>query len=104
MAGNREFVDFDVTLSPDAIPGVTVMRYDLSVSGVIVARLRPDLDIVTAPRQVVRRTARARAARHAFASYAFEDRQRVLDRVAAVRISAGLDVFLDCLSLHLGEQ
>jgi hypothetical protein len=27
----------------------------------------------------------------------------VLDRVAAVSISAGLDVFFDCLSLHSGE-
>ena len=103
--GEQELVDFDVTVSLDATPGVTVMRYDLSVGGVIVARLRLDLDIVTTPREVLgRRTARAVAARDAFASYASEDRQRVLDRVAAVRISAGLDVFLDCLSLHPGEQ
>src|SRR5712692_1516990 len=32
------------------------------------------------------------------------DRQRVLDRVAAVTMSAGLDVFFDCLSLHPSEE
>jgi len=49
-------------------------------------------------------TVKAEAARTAFASYASADRARVLDRVAAVRISAGLDVFLDCLSLHPSEE
>ena len=37
-------------------------------------------------------------------SYASKDRQRVLDRVAAVRIAAGLDIFLDCLSLNPGDR
>lgn len=54
-------------------------------------------------RQGAVQTAKIEAARTAFASYASTDRDRVLDRVAAVRISAGLDVFLDCLSLHPGE-
>jgi hypothetical protein len=44
------------------------------------------------------------AARTAFASYSSKDRDRVLDRIAAVRIAAGLDVFLDCLSLNPGEE
>lgn len=35
----------------------------------------------------------------AFASYASADRDRVLDRVASIRINSGLDVFVDCLSL-----
>jgi len=40
----------------------------------------------------------------AFASYAAEDRPRVLDRIAAIRIATGLDVFMDCLSLDPSQQ
>lgn len=40
----------------------------------------------------------------AYASYASEDRMRVLDRVASLSAIAGIDVFLDSLSLHPGEQ
>jgi hypothetical protein len=43
-------------------------------------------------------------ARTAFASYASEDRPRVADRVASLRIAAGLDIFLDCLALRPSEQ
>ena len=39
----------------------------------------------------------------AFASYSSRDRQRVLDRVDAIQI-CGINVFLDCLSLHPGEK
>jgi hypothetical protein len=42
-------------------------------------------------------------ARSAFASYASRDRVRVLDRVSEVQRN-GVDVFLDCLSLHPGEK
>jgi hypothetical protein len=41
--------------------------------------------------------------RTAFASYSSRDRSWVLERVAAVRISAGRDIFRDCLSLHPGK-
>lgn len=36
----------------------------------------------------------------AFASYASEDRARVLDRVASLEISTGMQIFLDCVSLR----
>jgi hypothetical protein len=46
--------------------------------------------------------AHAAAPTTAFASYAATDRPRVLDRIAAIKIAVGLNVFMDCLSLHPG--
>ncbi|MDP3689106.1 MAG: toll/interleukin-1 receptor domain-containing protein, partial [Sulfurimicrobium sp.] len=43
-------------------------------------------------------------AKSAFVSYSSRDRLRVLDRVASIKISAGIDPFLDCLDLHPGEE
>jgi hypothetical protein len=43
-------------------------------------------------------------ARRAYAAYAAQDRLRVLDRVAALSLSGNLDVFMDGLSLHPGEE
>ena len=39
----------------------------------------------------------------AFASYSSKDRERVIDRVAAIRIAAKVDVFLDCHDLNPGD-
>jgi len=33
-----------------------------------------------------------------------EDRARVLDRVAAIQIAAGVEVFMDCISLRPGKR
>jgi hypothetical protein len=102
--GARSLVEFDVEVPEDAAPGTLVLKFDAFVHGVTVAKLRVDLDIVREAATVEQQVVRGSAARTAFASYSSQDRQRVLDRLAAVRISAGLDVFLDCLSLRPGEQ
>lgn len=102
--GERVLLNFDVTV-PDTTPeGVVVLKFDAAIDGIIVARLRMDLDIradavAGEPNRIA-----AEAARTAFASYSSQDRQRVLDRVAALQISAGMDIFLDCLSLHPGQH
>jgi hypothetical protein len=51
-----------------------------------------------------RRVNLSRAPRTAFASFSSMDRDRVLDRVASLKLAAGLDVFMDCLSLKPGEE
>jgi hypothetical protein len=61
------------------------------------------LEVSAAPRPAPRRTARAALAKSAFASYSSKDRERVIDRVAAIRIAAKVDVFLDCHDLNPGE-
>jgi hypothetical protein len=102
--GTRVLLAFDVTV-PQATPeGNVVLKFDVSIDGITVARLRMDLALRAGADKGAPRSAETRAASSAFASYSSVDRQRVLDRVAALRISAGMDIFLDCLSLHPGEH
>ncbi len=102
--GDRQIVDFDVTVADAAPEGPVVLKFDALVDGIVVAMLRLDLEITRKGRDDRPAKASGAAARTAFASYSSKDRERVLDRVAAVRISAGLDIFLDCLSLHPSDE
>ncbi|MGH8772476.1 MAG: toll/interleukin-1 receptor domain-containing protein, partial [Burkholderiales bacterium] len=102
--GGRNRVEFDVIVPASAKPGTVVLKFTVLIEALEVARLRLDLQIATTDSTVVAETsATGRAARTAFASYASQDRLRVLDRIAAAAIAAGLDVFLDCLSLRPNE-
>jgi len=97
-------LDFDVMLASDAPLGVTVLKFDVAIEGIRVAKLRIDLKVADTREARESKTVISEAARTAFASYCSQDRQQVLDRLASVRINAGLDVFLDCLSLRPGER
>lgn len=100
--GHSNILDFDVEVSPDAPQLITVLKFDALIDDIVIARLRLDLEIGS-QKKVETRTVNGEPARSAFASYASKDRQRVLDRVAEIRRN-GVDVFLDCLSLHPGES
>jgi hypothetical protein len=102
--GGRSLLDFDVTVADDAEEDTLQLKFDVAIEGIIVARLRLELEITAKPRKKGLATATAEPARTAFASYSSADRDRVLDRVAAVRIAAGLDIFLDCLDLRPSEE
>ncbi len=102
--GRRILLAFDVAVPADAPEGIVVLKFDVAIDGIVVARLRMDLAIRAGAVADAPRTLTVEAARSAFASYSSQDRQRVLDRVAALQISAGMDIFLDCLSLHPGEH
>lgn len=101
--GRQAMLEFDVAVPAAAPLGTVVLKFDVLLDGITVARLRLDLQVAA---QAAAEPAEAKvdAARTAFASYSSKDRDRVLDRVDAARIAAGLDIFLDCLSLHPGEQ
>lgn len=102
--GEEQVEEFDVTVPAATPPGTLVLKFDAAIEGIVVATLRVDLVVTAAATTLKARTsATTTAARTAFASYASADRARVLDRIAAVRIAAGLDVFVDCLSLHPGD-
>ena len=101
--GDLSLVDFDVQIQPTAPEGFTILKFDVAIGPLDVGNLRLDLEISDRESVAARRSAAGSAARRAFASYASQDQPRVLDRVAAVVISAGLHVFMDCLSLHPGE-
>lgn len=101
--GGRSLLEFDVEVPRDAPEGKVVLKFDVAIEGIVVARLRIDLDITAHPVVGDNATASAEPAKSAFASYSSKDRLRVLDRLASIKISAGIDVFLDCLDLHPGE-
>jgi len=102
--GNKSILDFDVKVSKKAEEGTIPLKFDVAIEGIIVARLRLELDITATPKKKGQAIATADPARTAFASYSSKDRLRVLDRVDAIKISAGIDVFQDCLDLNPGEE
>ena len=102
--GGRSLLAFDVTVPKDAEKGTIPLKFDVVIEGIIVARLPLELEITARPRKMGMATATGEPARTAFASYSSKDRLRVLDRVDAIQISAGIDVFHDCLDLNPGEE
>jgi hypothetical protein len=102
--GGHSLVDFDVRVVPNAPLDTTTLKYDISIHDVIVARIRLDIKISRLPSSQKVTTVSCTPAHTAFASYASEDRSRALDRIAAVKISAGLDIWVDCLSINPGDQ
>ena len=101
--GESNLIEFDIKVPLDAPECQTVLKFDVSISEIAVARLRLDLEINSANDTRKEHTVEAEPARTAFASYASQDRSRVLDRVSEVRRN-GVDIFLDCLSLHPGDE
>ncbi len=101
--GGRSLLEFDVEVPREAPEGKVVLKFDVVIEGIMVARLRLDLEISLQPVAGENVAAKVEPAKSAFVSYSSKDRLRVLDRVASIKISAGIDPFLDCLDLHPGE-
>lgn len=102
--GGRSLLDFDVTVPDDSEEGMIPLKFDVAIEGFIVARLRLELEITAKPKKKGLAIANVEPAHTAFASYSSKDRLRVLDRVDAIKISAGIEVFQDCLDLNPGEE
>lgn len=105
--GQPRIVEFEVQVPADAAPTRMVLRFYVRLAGVVLERVLLDLEIsVARPASVWARheVSTKRLPTTAFASYSSLDRLRVLDRVAAIRIAAGIDVFLDCLDLNPSEK
>jgi hypothetical protein len=102
--GAKSIIDFDVEVSPQAPESTIVAKFDLSIDEILVATLRMDLQIASQKSSnEITKVVNICPAETAFASYSSKDRQRVLDRVDAIKI-CGIDVFLDCLSINPGEK
>lgn len=105
-SGRPVLLTFDVKASATIAGSTTVLRFDVTFDGLQLAWIRLQLDVAAAadmPAGPLRTSDGHRLARRAFASYASVDRQRVLDRVASIRINAGVDVFVDRVALVPGE-
>jgi hypothetical protein len=106
--GTRNLVEFEARVSNKAPLGFVPLRFEVLVAGLPLMSLSVDVEIASAPeaRNVQRATAMATAVapKTAFASYASKDRARVADRVSAASIATGMDIWLDCLSLHPNDR
>ena len=96
-------IDFDVVVSNEVLAKKTILKFDVLIDEIIVARLRFDLKITLKPENKVREIINDRPIETAFASYASQDRDRVLDRVSEITRN-GVDVYMDCLSMRPGEK
>lgn len=96
--GEKHILNYHVRVGENATGGRD-LKFDVYVEDFRLARVwlplevgheatsEPHMKTISSPRT-------------AFASYASEDRPRVLDRVAALEIHCGLHVFLDCVSMR----
>jgi hypothetical protein len=101
--GKWAILRFDVSVPRVLAVDRAILRFDVYIEGLLVARLRPELKISDKPDTQVKRMGAKKAPRKAFASYASLDRRDVLSRIRSLQIFTGIDVFLDCLSIHPGE-
>ncbi|KQP13696.1 toll/interleukin-1 receptor domain-containing protein [Pseudorhodoferax sp. Leaf267] len=102
--GGVQRLDFEV--EPTAGFDGGMLRLDVLLDGLVLARIRLTLACATdtsTPAADDQHSSGHRLARKAFASYASADRQRVLDRVASVRLASALQIFLDCHDLFPGQ-
>jgi TIR domain len=105
--GEYETLRFDVEVPPDCRATQAVLKFDIMIDGMIIATLRPEIEIskaLAAGQAAAIETTEVRSPRSAFASYATTDRRNVLGRVRSLQIHTGIDVFFDCLSIRPGEQ
>jgi len=105
--GKPQIAEFDVHVPADTAPRTLVLKFYVRLAGVVLERIPLELEIKTGQAAKDARWGVApdtRLPATAFASYSSLDRPRVLDRVAAIRIAAGLDVFLDCMDLNPSEE
>ncbi len=101
--GSFNLVDFDVIVSPKAKDEISVLKFDVLIDEFVIARLRVDVEISKKESDKKRNVNKSAPYSTAFASYSSEDRLRVLDRISEIERN-GINVFLDCLSLHPGEE
>jgi len=96
--GEMHILDFRVNVGNEAT-GSRDLKFDVYVENLRLKRIWMPLEVSSkSSDELQKRT--VTSPRTAFASYASEDRPRVLDRVATLEIHCGLQVFLDCISMR----
>jgi hypothetical protein len=91
-------------VAPNAPLSSTVLKFNVYIAEARVAALPLEIQINArgcAPRETRVST---QPPRTAFASYSSADKLRVLERVSEISLSAGIDIYQDCLDLRPGEQ
>ena len=101
--GRYNILDYVVEVLPGPEPFLTALHFDVMIRGLCVASLLLDLELRSGEGTGVAVTTR-QPSKTAFASYSSQDRREVLKQTRALHNIAGMDFFVDCLSLHPGER
>ena len=105
--GKCEVIRFDIEVPKNLEERQLALKFDIAVAGVVIATLRPEVEIrrhVDPGETTSGVQEEIRAPKTAFASYAAKNRRAVLARLRSLQILTGIDVFVDCLSIHPGEK
>lgn len=100
--GDVTNVPFIVEAPSELHPGVYPGQISILHNGMLLTRLVFDIEVGKTASEPGRLGLRREQIRTAFASYASSDREEVLRRVQGIA-AAGVDVFLDVLSLRAGD-
>jgi hypothetical protein len=100
-AGNPLVEDFDLMVVSSPPGKRAVLSFRVEVAGVTLTQMSMHVRIGDKAERAV--LAPVKTPSSLFASYSSADRDRVLDRVAAIRIATATDVFVDCLDLAPGR-
>lgn len=96
--GEKHILDFRVNVAKNA-RGPRDLKFDVYVENHRIRRIWMPLEVSNQSSDKLQNKT-VSSPQTAFASYATEDRLRVLDRVATLEIHCGLRVFLDCISMR----
>jgi serine/threonine-protein kinase len=101
--GDAVNVPFIVQAPAELSPGVYPGRISVLHNGMLLTRLVFDVEVGRESAEAGKLGLRREQIKTAFASYASADRDEVLRRVQGI-VAAGVDVFLDVLSLRAGDE
>ncbi len=102
--GAYEIRDFVIEVSFEAPLQTIVGKFDVLVDEIRVGTIRQNLQVSSYATPFDLSQSFVTAAQSAYISYAPEDKRRVLYLVDSMKISSGMDLFVDCLSLCPSEQ
>ena len=102
--GSMANADFIVSVPPEAADGRRTGSVTVTVEGLRLTCVGFMLEVTAAVLEQTLRSIPATGHASAFASYASQDRDLVLGRIAGMQKVANLDIFLDVESLRSGED
>lgn len=102
--GAEAVVEFPIRVPATARPRRIVLEFEVELASCVVATVTHELEVTLGASSEHRQTTTTSTPDRAFASYSSKDKERVYDRVGALRSVSAMDIFIDCLDLRAGEE
>ncbi len=102
--GEYLLAPFDIFPKKDIDHIVYPVGFDIKVDGTPCGIIRFDLKVTQERSQKEMQTIQTDTYSSAFASYSSLDRELVMHRVSSIEISTSMNVYVDCIDLHTGEE